>query len=267
MDILGISIDTLSRTEILDRISGFLDDSAYHRIATVNPEFILLAEKDMAFRQSLLDADLRIADGVGIILALAASRILGQVGLFSSSTSTYEGEGREGFLKRLTRFPGADLMEEILKIANERHLSVYLAVRADGLSSYEEVKAAIVKKYLNITIGGANIDIADCRVQIADSKCVALQSEIKNLQSAIILCNFGAPEQEIFLAKLHDTGAHLGIGVGGSFDYLTGKIRRAPRWMRSLGLEWLWRLILQPRRFRRIWNAVVVFPVRAFFSR
>lgn len=57
------------------------------------------------------------------------------------------------------------------------------------------------------------------------------------------------------------------MGVGGSFDYLTGKLRRAPRWMRTIGLEWLWRLILQPRRFRRIWNAVIVFPMKMILGK
>lgn len=57
------------------------------------------------------------------------------------------------------------------------------------------------------------------------------------------------------------------MGVGGSFDYLTGKQRRAPRWMQVIGLEWLWRLILQPRRFRRIWNAVIVFPMKMILGK
>lgn len=56
------------------------------------------------------------------------------------------------------------------------------------------------------------------------------------------------------------------MGVGGAFDFLTGKIRRAPGWLRTIGLEWLWRLILQPKRWKRIWNAVIIFPTRIFFN-
>jgi len=57
------------------------------------------------------------------------------------------------------------------------------------------------------------------------------------------------------------------MGVGGSFDYLTGKQKRAPRWMRIFGLEWLWRLILQPQRWKRIGNAVVIFPIKILFNK
>jgi len=82
------------------------------------------------------------------------------------------------------------------------------------------------------------------------------------------LCNFGAPYQELLLAGLRNQPGtiRVAMGVGGSFDFLTGKVKRAPRWMRAVGLEWLWRLLLQPRRLKRIWNAVVVFPVQVFLK-
>jgi N-acetylglucosaminyldiphosphoundecaprenol N-acetyl-beta-D-mannosaminyltransferase len=236
MKILGIPIDILSREDILRTVGKVLDSSSYHRIATVNPEFLLLAEKDPAFQQALIDANLRIADGFGIVLA----------GLLRG--------------RCITRFPGADLMEAILAIAEERKLSIFLAVRADGLSTYDEIRSVILKKYPNITVGGADMDIAD-------SECIALQSEIKNLKSKIVFCNFGVPYQEIFLTNMQDTGVTFGMGVGGSFDYLTGKLRRAPKCLHMIGLEWLWRLILQPKRIGRIWNAVIVFPIKMIFGK
>ncbi len=234
MNILGVPIDNISREETLDCVCIFLDEPKFHRIATVNPEFLLLAEKDPAFRQSLLNADLRIADGFGIVIA----------GLLRG--------------ERITRFPGADLMEEILRIANEKHLSVFLAIRKDGLSSYEEVRSAILKKYPNILIGGENMDV----YHVSSIKYQVY--EIHNTKYDILFCNFGAPTQELFLSDLKNNPGNirLAMGVGGSFDYLTGKVRRAPQWLRMIGLEWLWRLILQPNRWKRIWNAAVVFPVK-----
>ena len=233
MKILGSEVDNLSRTEILDRVRQFLDEPKFHQIATVNPEFLVEADRNPEFMSALNSCDLRVADGIGISLV-----------------TFFSGE------KLKCRFPGADLMEEVLKIANEKKLSVYLAVRADGLSSYEEVRDVILKMYPNIKIDGLNINIADCRFQIAE-----FQSSIKNLKSAIILCNFGAPAQELFLAKFKDETSELriGMGVGGAFDYLTGKQKRAPKWLRDIGLEWLWRLICQPSRIIRIWNATAVF--------
>ena len=76
-------------------------------------------------------------------------------------------------------------------------------------------------------------------------------------------CNFGAPDQEYFLESLRgrSESVRLVMGVGGAFDFLTGKLPRAPRVFRVIGLEWLWRLFLQPSRWKRIWRAVVVFPI------
>lgn len=232
MQIFGIPIDNLSRAEILSRVEDYLAEPGFHRIATVNPEFLLRAADDNTFRASLLEADLRIADGFGIVLA----------GLLAG--------------ERFTRFPGADLMQEILSIAEERKLSVYLAVRCDGLSSYEEIRSVLLQKYPHLKISGADIDPQIPATQVT-------------VPAAIVLCNFGAPEQELFLAHLknREQSPRLVMGVGGSFDYLTGKQKRAPKILRALGLEWLWRLILQPTRWKRIWHAVIVFPFRIIFHK
>lgn len=225
MKILGIPIDNLTRKEILLCVETFLDEPKFHQIATVNPEFLREAEKNTDFRTVLLDTDLRVADGFGIVLA----------GLLRG---TY-----------IERFPGADLMDEILHIANRKKLPVYLAVRADGLSTYGEVKAAISKKYPNIEIAGADVAVSSHHVSLI------------TYPASLIFCNFGAPEQEIFLSSLKGQNTiRIAMGVGGSFDYLTGKQKRAPQFLRAIGLEWLWRLIRQPKRWRRIWNALVVFP-------
>jgi len=232
MEILGTTIDNLTREEILAQIKIFLDEPKFHQIATVNPEFILEAEKNSEFHSVLQNCNLRVADGFGIVLA----------GLLQG--------------KYIARFPGADLLEEILFLANNKKLSVYLAVKKNGLSSYEAVKRIVSKRYTELEISGSDIDSRD----IGNWKL-----EIGNY--AIALCNFGAPEQEIFLNNLKDQkNIRLTMGVGGSFDYLTGKQKRAPWWLQSIGLEWLWRFIQQPQRWHRIWNAVVLFPFYVFFA-
>lgn len=231
MNIFGVPIDNLTRGQALTRIEAFLDEPRFHRIATINPEFLLQAEKDRAFRAALRDADLRIADGFGIVLA-----------------GFFRGE-------RIRRFPGADLMGEILRIADRRKLSLYLVIRKDGLSSYEEVRDAIMRKYPHVEIHGGDIDVASL-----DSPFL--------IHDPIALCGFGAPQQELFLSRLKGAShaPRLAMGVGGSFDYLVGSQRRAPRWLRTSGLEWLWRLVRQPARWRRIWKAVFLFPFRVIFA-
>ena len=240
MFVLGVPICTDSRAEILLQVRKFLNEPKFHRIATVNPEFLVLADNSPVFKVSLLAADLCVADGFGIVLA--------------------------GFLqgKKISRLPGVDLLHELFAIAEQDGHSVFLAIKNDGLSRYSDVRAAVLKIYPRLQIDGMDIDIADCRLEIADSQVLNLKSKIINHKSRILLCNFGAPEQELFLESLRNNpgDVRFAMGIGGAFDFLTGKQKRAPKWLRIIGLEWLWRLILQPKRWRRIWTAVVVFPVK-----
>lgn len=222
----GLSVCSLSKKEILKKILFFLEKKDdFHRIATVGPEFLLRAREDMKFRENLSRADMRVADGFGITLA--------------------------GWLrgKHIPRFPGADLLHEILKEAETRNLSVFLALRKDGLSSLAEIQTTLLKKYPKLKITGKEF-----------SKPYSL---FFIPYSDIVFSNFGAPDQEYFLESLRGrtNDVRLAMGVGGAFDFLTRKLPRAPKLLRALGLEWLWRLFLQPKRWRRIWRAVVVFPM------
>jgi N-acetylglucosaminyldiphosphoundecaprenol N-acetyl-beta-D-mannosaminyltransferase len=229
MQLFGISISENSHDAIMTQVKKFLKESRFHRIATVNPEFLVLAERNREFKQALLSADICVADGIGIVWA----------GWFRG--------------KHIVRFPGADLLHEVLVIAEQERHGVFLAIKNDGLSSYEEVREALLRLFPQLIVNGENLDSNQ-----------SLHSTFNIQHSNIILCNFGAPEQELFLESLRNNpgNVRLAIGVGGALDYLTGKQKRAPRCLRAIGLEWLWRLILQPQRFKRIWNAVVVFPVK-----
>ncbi|MEI6587731.1 MAG: WecB/TagA/CpsF family glycosyltransferase [Candidatus Moraniibacteriota bacterium] len=230
--ILGVKIDNLSRSDILKRISFFLDEKKFHQIATINPEFLLEAQKNLCFRIILNNCALNVVDGFGIGCAFL----------------------RYGSRLK-SRIAGADLMMEILKMANERGLGVFLAVNKDGLSRFEEVRSAILKIYPKLVIKGANFE--------KKVVCCMLYSTCP-----VLLCNFGAPYQEVFLDSQKDARIQLAMGVGGSFDFLTGKIKRAPAWMRQIGLEWLWRIFQAQQwkykkdRLKRIWKAIIVFPIK-----
>lgn len=253
MNILGVKIDNLSREEILEKIEGFLSGNKpctiyaennkfnhnmeekvrgrFHQIATVNPEFILHAQKDEDFKNILNNCDLNVADGAGINFAFWRHS-----------------------QKLKARIAGVDLMEEILKIVSINNYKIFLAAGKWGLSTWEETRDAILKIYPNLKINGVNID--------KNSSGYGLRVTDYD----IVFCNFGAPFQEKFLHSLktlNNSKIRLTMGVGGSFDYLTGKIKRAPQWMRQFGLEWLFRLISKPRyRIKRIFNAVVIFPIK-----
>ena len=231
MNIFGISIDNHSRADVLRQISAWLESNTFHRIATVNPEFLLIAEKNRAFKGALVSADLCVADGVGLHLPF-----------FLAGESLVE------------RIPGADLVIDILCVADERRLSVGLMLDPGGLSSYEEIKKTLHERYPNIEIQKFSPEL------LTSSDPIPYQ---------LVFCNYGAPLQEIILAGLRQSpgSIRLAMGVGGAFDFLTGRIPRAPKFLRSVGLEWAWRLWQQPKRFRRIWNAVVVFPVKVLCQR
>ena len=218
-------IDALPKEDILSQLRTNLSNPSFFRISTVGPEFLLRAREDEKFKKNLLKADLRVADGFGITLA--------------------------GWLfgRHIERFPGADLLHEILKETENRNFSVFLAVKKGGLSSLDEIQVALLKKYPKLKVTGREFDItANHRVSVVDS--------------SVVFCNFGAPDQEYFLESLRgrSRSVRLAMGVGGAFDFLTGKLPRAPRAFRLFGFEWLWRLFLQPKRWRRAWRAAVVFP-------
>ncbi len=235
MKILGIKIDNFSREEILKKIEEFLGEEKFHQIATVNPEFVLEAQKNEKFKNIINNCDLRVADGVGIFFAFLR------------------------FGKWLKyRLTGIELMEDILQIAEKKNLNIFLVSWMGSLSTWEETRDAIAKKYPKLKIDGDNIDCENT-------------SYVLRLTSDIVFCNFGAPKQELFLYSLknqNNAKIRLAMGVGGSFDYLTGKTSRAPKFVRILGLEWLWRLVLEPKyRAKRIFRAVIIFPIRVLLNR
>lgn len=226
-NILGVTIDNLTKKQILNKVEHFLAENKFHQIVTINPEFILEAQKNKEFQNILNNADLRVADGIGIRFALLVRAIWLQA-----------------------RMPGTDLMREIFTIAEQNQLKVFLAANKKGLSTWKETRDAIKKIFPNIKLYGANLKRNGQK----------LPSDISNCD--IVLCNFGAPYQEKFAQSLKNDTIRLYMGTGGSFDYLTKKVTRAPRLMRIIGLEWLWRLLMQPGRWKRISNAVIVFPVK-----
>ena len=231
MEILGVRVDNLGKKEILEKVESFLNEEKFHQIATINPEFILAAQKDGEFLNVLNSCDLNVADGMGINFAFW------KIGK-----------------KLQCRMAGIDLMLEILQIANEKKLKIFLATKSGGLSSFEETKNAVNKLFPELIIEGRNLE----------------SREPITVDCEIAFCNFGAPEQEKFIHSLKNINGSkikLAMGVGGSFDYLTGKLTRAPRWMQKMGIEWLWRLILQPKRISRIWNAVIIFPIKIIFEK
>ncbi len=256
MQILEIKIDNLSREEIQNKLRFILSkkNKSFYQIVTINPEFILQAQKDKEFKEILNSKyTLNIADGIGLKFA-----------------SWQQGKNLK------CRWAGIDLMQEVLKLANKNKQKVFLVANKNGLSNWQETAKAIRKVYSDIEVRGINLreDAASPRQQTMlrqqftpDIK--KLQLRIPTYNPDIIFCSLGAPVQEKLLYTLRNNkNVKLAIGVGGSFDFLTGKIKRAPKWLQIIGLEWLYRLIKEPSyRWQRIFRAVIIFPIRILFGK
>lgn len=237
VNILGVNFSYITKNGVEQYVLGCLYGAGKKLIVTPNAEFVLAAQHDEEFFHILNRADLAVLDGSGPQIA---ARMLGT---------------------KLKRYPGADLIRYILKVANEQKIKVLIVNWQDGLSTEHDLKLmmsanypAVICEVINVSRTKPNIDL----------------KRVNEFGPHIILANLGAPYQEKFLYHIRKQvpTLSLAIGIGGALDFLTGKVRRAPKIFRQLGIEWFWRLIQKPansgsamvyKRYRRIWNAVFVF--------
>lgn len=230
--ILGVRVDNLSRGGIQEWIKKALDNEPRQKfVATLNPEIILGARRDENYKKILNGADLNLCDGFGI-----------------KFTSFLKGK------KIKARYTGVELTDYLLGLAKEKNRNVLIVAGENSLSGPEEIRRGIEDKY-NFSVRAGYIDGI-----FSDADAVG--------NAEIVFVNFGAPEQEKFIFENREKfpKARILVGAGGTFDFLTGKMKRAPKLMRKAGLEWLFRLVQEPKRLKRIWNAVVVFPTLAVFK-
>ncbi|HLC99757.1 MAG TPA: WecB/TagA/CpsF family glycosyltransferase [Patescibacteria group bacterium] len=240
--ILGVRFDLVGFSEAVDLACGWLREKETEQryIVTPNPEFVVESQKDEAFLHILKGADLSIADGRGIQFA---ARFLG--------------------LSVPQRISGVDFMISLCQELTERNIPIFLLGAADGVAA--KAAAVLQKKYPRLHVAGT---FSGDSAPKGDIETVSM---INNTNAKVVFAAFGAPKQEKWIARNLQKlpNVRLIVGVGGSFDYLSGKISRAPSFVRQIGLEWLWRLFREPKRFPRIFRAVIIFPllvVRSKFS-
>lgn len=254
MNILGVNISEISKEQATERLAEFLIDGRQHLIFTPNPEMLVEAEHDWFFKQALNQADLAMADGFGLVLA-----------------------AKYLYHQPLSRLTGMDLLEEICKVAIAEHRSVFLLGGERGVAEKAAEKLTIRHPDLRIVGAehGIKLTCAGCQNKGAlretkylvgmDMDAEDNQLLLERLRAAkpdILLVAFGHGKQEKWLAEYLPQlpSVKIGMGVGGAFDFLAGRVSRAPRWLRQLGLEWLWRWSRQPiYRTHRIWRAVITF--------
>jgi N-acetylglucosaminyldiphosphoundecaprenol N-acetyl-beta-D-mannosaminyltransferase len=235
LSILGIRITNLDREKMLARAKEFLAGGEQHFIVTPNPEIIVAAQRDEELFYILNSADLSLGDGFGLKIA-----------------GWLEG-------KNLKRVTGADFSADLLDLAAAEKIKVGVLIWKNGLSKKSEVENVLRAKYPLLDFAVASIG------RESNAK---IDEDFLNFNPAIILVGFGNPSQEKFIFHSLDRipSAKIMMGVGGTIDFLTGRRKRAPKIVRWIGLEWLWRFLTSrqeagmQKRSRRIWNAVVIFP-------
>lgn len=227
--ILGIPIDDVTEAEALERAHSFLQDGGWHQICTVNPEFIMEAHRNPAFRAVLQAADLNTPDGFGVLVA-----------------ARWQGTPLRG------RVTGVELTLGLAQLAATHGYRMFLLGAAPGVA---EAAAAVLRSRWPA------LHIAGCYAGSPAAEYDEQQRQmILQAQPHILLVAYGHPRQELWIARNQPfIKVPLAIGVGGTFDYLAGRVPRAPRWLRRMGLEWAFRLVMQPRRWRRIIDAVPAF--------
>ena len=267
-EILGIPVDAVSQQEAIRCIVQFCRSAGQFHIATPNPEMLVEATKNEEFRNVLRNTTLNVPDGVGLVWAIKRSKgFKGCKGSKSRNTSTTFTTSTT-FITPVERVTGADLLQAIT--APQSRLCpperIFLLGAAPGVAE----KAAVELKKRNPAIrdigtwsGSPSVeDEAEIIRRINTFSFTPRSSGGSGGGHILLFVAFGAPKQDLWIARILKKlpSVKIAMGVGGALDFLSGRKKRAPRWMQAIGIEWLWRLILEPRRVGRIWNAVVVFP-------
>ncbi len=247
-DFFGVKLAGITRTKALNSLEK------KQIIYTPNPEILLEARKDKKYTEILNRATILLPDGHGLLFVstLLKFHLFWRIFLYFPALILFL------FYKKPFKktFPelihGSDFMRDIIKWANDNKKSIFFLgsseASAKGTSQYFQ------KKYPDLTISYSSKDPGEITVE-----------EIG--KSDVLFVAYGAPKQEKWIDEnKNKVSAQIIMGVGGSFDFYSGTIKRAPAFFRKLGLEWLWRLILQPKRIKRIYNALIKFPLICVFS-
>lgn len=198
-----------------------------HQICTVNPEFIMAAQRDPSFADVLRTADLCVPDGIGVLWAAR----------------------RQG-VQLSERVTGSDGIYRICERAAARGWRVFLLGAAEGVAA--EASRRLARHYPKLQVVGTYSGSPDA----ADWPAIAQQ--LHTAQPDILFVAYGHPQQDIWIAHhRHELPVKVALGIGGAFDFVAGITPRAPQWMQRAGIEWLHRLLQQPWRWRRM----VVLPL------
>jgi N-acetylglucosaminyldiphosphoundecaprenol N-acetyl-beta-D-mannosaminyltransferase len=227
----NIEIDLLNAKETLSVSTRFLHSGLNHLIFFINAHGFNIAQENTHYLEAINNADLLLNDGIGIRMG---TRLAG--------------------LRVLENMNGSDFIPEVLKLAGKTGKNVFLLGSAEGVA--EKARERLLSKFKGISVTGVRNGYFDL-----DNDQVIIQ-EIIDAKTEILIVGMGVPKQELWLHRNKDKLHGVKICVAGVaiLDFLSGNVRRAPVWMRKLQVEWIFRLILEPRRlFKRYIIGIPLF--------
>ncbi|QQR83783.1 WecB/TagA/CpsF family glycosyltransferase [Candidatus Peregrinibacteria bacterium] len=254
--IAGVPIDRIDYEGVLKKIAEWTKGKTAHQIVTVNPEMILRCQQDDEFKRILQESSLNTADGTGALWAADYLNLPQKRGwqkgvqLFFSLMRIIL---RQPFRVIPERVTGSDLLPKLVERSHRNHWKLFFLGADKGVA--KQAKEKLLKHY-------PDAHIVDCfDGSPSDQESSTAINRINKSGANILLVAYGNPKQEQWIQKYlqHCHNVRAAIGVGGSFDFYAERIKRAPNWLQQFGLEWLWRLLKEPQRYPRIWNATVGF--------
>ncbi|MDW8106065.1 MAG: WecB/TagA/CpsF family glycosyltransferase [Armatimonadota bacterium] len=222
--VLGVRVHAVRMEDALRRIEGLIQQGEPNLVITADANAILLALQDAEFHALMEQAALITADGAGL---LWAGRRLGQP-----------------FPERVS---GVDLVEQLARLSHEKGYRLYFVGAAPGVA--QRAAESLLQRYPNAQIVGVQ------HGYFSPEEEPAVVEQIAAARPDVVLVGMGMPRQEQWAWRhRHALGAAVLIGVGGSFDVYGGVVKRAPYWLQRVGCEWLWRLVQDPRKIRKVRN-------------
>ncbi len=259
IEVLDLKVDLITKTEVVNLIKEKIKTGKFFHVVTAYSEFFVAALRDQEFKKIVSEANLVVPDGVGPLAAINFKASLKQKDsifikfLKGLKTGWHVFSGQVG-----EPVSGVWLFTQLLINAAENGWRVFL------LGGFGDVSMELKNK-LKIVYPHLLVDSDPGEQKLRDYKSSESLERINKFQPDILFVAYGQIKQEKWIyAHKKDLRAKVVVGVGSTFDEMTGKIAAAPKFMEDVGLKWLWRLYREPKRWRRIINAVIVFPWLVF---
>lgn len=222
VELLGARVDGIRLEQAVERVAGFVKSRQPCWVITLNPELLYRAQNEGDLLDLINRADLVTADGVGIVWAC---RLAGRP-----------------VPERVT---GIDLMLRLTARAAQEGWRIFLLGGAPGVAG--EAAAGLARRYPGLMVAGTY------HGYFSSEEEPLVLAQVQQARADLLFVALGAPKQERWIARnLAAVGNAAAMGVGGSFDVVAGRVRRAPLWLQRLQLEWVFRLFKEPARWRRM---------------